>query len=98
MTLSGMRMIRANAAAWGVDPNRIAVMGFSAGAPGIQPGHPFDAGDKNASDPVEKCPAGRIYDIVLPGHQLESTLDPYRLKITSCRGLVGPCSGGIVIQ
>lgn len=50
-----IRTVRANAGAWKVDPKRVAVLGFSAG------GHlastiatHFDAGDPNASDPVER--------------------------------------------
>ena len=50
-----IRTTRAKAAEWKIDPNRIGIMGFSAG------GHltstaatHFDAGDANASDPIEK--------------------------------------------
>lgn len=50
-----LRTVRANAKEWGLDPNRIGIMGFSAG------GHlastvstHFDAGDANSSDPVER--------------------------------------------
>jgi acetyl esterase/lipase len=50
-----IRWVRANAEAYGVDPNRIGMIGFSAG------GHLtamastlFDAGDSQASDPVER--------------------------------------------
>jgi acetyl esterase/lipase len=50
-----MRLVRANAASWNVDPGKVGVMGFSAG------GHlaatlatHFDAGDPSAADPVEK--------------------------------------------
>jgi len=50
-----IRTTRAKAAEWKIDPNRIGIMGFSAG------GHltstaatHFDAGDANASDPIER--------------------------------------------
>jgi len=51
----GFRMIRANAEKWGIDPNKIGVMGFSAG------GHlastlatHFDDGNSESDDKVEK--------------------------------------------
>ncbi len=50
-----IRMTRANATEWGIDPKRIGVWGFSAG------GHlastvatVFDAGDAESSDPIER--------------------------------------------
>lgn len=50
-----MRVVRSNAAEWGIDPQRIGMIGCSAG------GHltatlctQFDAGDPQASDPVER--------------------------------------------
>jgi acetyl esterase/lipase len=50
-----IRTVRARATEWGIDPNRIGIMGFSAG------GHlastiatHFDAGDSAATDPIER--------------------------------------------
>lgn len=50
-----IRLTRANAAKWKLDPQRIGILGFSAG------GHVastatthFDAGNSNATDPIEK--------------------------------------------
>jgi acetyl esterase/lipase len=53
--LRAIRLVRANAEKWHLDPNRIGVMGSSAG------GHlastaltHFDAGDPNAPDPIDR--------------------------------------------
>jgi acetyl esterase/lipase len=50
-----MRLIRSRASEWGVDPNRVGVMGFSAGGEvasmlAFTPG----AGDPNAADPIDR--------------------------------------------
>src|SRR5918912_995286 len=51
-----LRTVRARAAEWGIDPQRIGILGFSAG------GHlastaatHFDAGNRAANDPVERA-------------------------------------------
>ena len=54
-TQRSIRMVRAHAKEWGVDPKRVGIMGFSAG--GEQAAWAtlrFDAGDPQASDPVER--------------------------------------------
>ncbi len=50
-----LRLVRAKAAAWGIDPRRVGIMGLSAG------GHlastlltHFDAGQADANDPIER--------------------------------------------
>ncbi len=54
-TARALRTVRANAAAWKIDPNKIGIMGSSAG------GHlastlltHFDAGDATSKDPIER--------------------------------------------
>ena len=50
-----MRTIRFRAAEFGISPDRIGIMGFSAGGHLASTlGTHFDAGDPNASDPVER--------------------------------------------
>ena len=54
-TQRSIRMVRAHAAEWGVDPRRLGIMGFSAG--GEQAAWvtlKFDGGDPKAEDPVER--------------------------------------------
>src|SRR5665213_1627972 len=53
--LRAMRVVRANAAAWGLDEHRIGVLGFSAGGHiAASAATLFTAGDPSASDPVER--------------------------------------------
>lgn len=50
-----LRTTRANAAAWGLDPTRIGIWGFSAGGHlASTAGTHYDAGDPTATDPVER--------------------------------------------
>jgi acetyl esterase/lipase len=68
-----IRLVRSQAAGWGIDPGRIGIAGFSAG------GHlastaatHFDAGNSDAADPVEKLScrpdfAVLVYPVVTMG-------------------------------
>ncbi len=50
-----IRTVRARAGAWGVDPGRIGILGFSAGGHlASTAGTHFDAGDANATDPTDR--------------------------------------------
>jgi acetyl esterase/lipase len=51
-----MRMVRAKAKEWNIDPKRIGIMGFSAGGHVASTvGTHFDAGDPKAADPIEQA-------------------------------------------
>lgn len=55
-TQRSIRMVRANAKEWGVDPEKIGVMGFSAGGEqAARVALHFDGGDAKAADPVDKA-------------------------------------------
>lgn len=50
-----IRLVRHNAESWGIDTNRLGIMGFSAGGHlAATAGTGFDPGDPGASDPVER--------------------------------------------
>jgi acetyl esterase/lipase len=50
-----MRLVRSRAAEWGIDPNRIGAMGFSAGGENVSAiSFANGAGDPKATDPVER--------------------------------------------
>jgi acetyl esterase/lipase len=50
-----IRMVRSNAKAWGVDPAKVGIMGFSGGGHlASTAGTHFDDGDPKADDPVDK--------------------------------------------
>ncbi len=50
-----IRTVRAGASRWGLDPHRIAIMGFSAGGHlASTAGTHFHAGKPDASDPIER--------------------------------------------
>ena len=50
-----VRTVRSHAQEWGINPNKIGVMGFSAGANLVMTlaGH-FDEGDEKSADPIER--------------------------------------------
>jgi acetyl esterase/lipase len=50
-----IRLMRAHARTWGIDPGRIGIIGFSAGGHlASTAGTHFDAGDANAADPIAR--------------------------------------------
>jgi acetyl esterase/lipase len=50
-----IRTVRARASEWGLDPERIGILGFSAGGHlAATAGTHFDAGQRNATDPIER--------------------------------------------
>jgi acetyl esterase/lipase len=50
-----IRIVRARAAEWGLDPQRIGILGFSAGGHlASTAGTHFDSGNSNAADPIER--------------------------------------------
>ena len=64
-----IRLVRAHAKDWRIDPNRIGIMGFSAGGHlAATAGTHFDAGNAAAADPIERW------------HEIVRALDPARLE------------------
>lgn len=68
-TRRAMRMLRARAAAWGIDPRRVGALGFSAGGElAWQASAGLDPGDPGAQDPLDR-PGSRpdFIGLVYPG-------------------------------
>ena len=63
-----LRLLRARAKGWNLDPQRIGVIGFSAGAQIVSfMGAGFDAGDPKAADPIERESARPAFQALLYG-------------------------------
>ena len=64
-----MRLVRARAAEWKIDPERIGVMGWSAGGEGAAlVAYPPGAGNPKALDPIERASARPDFQILIyPG-------------------------------
>jgi acetyl esterase/lipase len=82
-----IRLVRANAAEYGINPQRVGIMGFSAG------GHltstavtHFDGGDQNAADPVDRQSCRPDFGIL--GYPVISFVAEYAHK-GSARNLLG---------
>jgi putative heme-binding domain-containing protein len=60
-----IRLVRARAKEWGVDPGRVGLLGFSAGGElAILGGTKFDSGQSGASDPIDRL--GSRPDFLMP--------------------------------
>jgi acetyl esterase/lipase len=77
--LRAIRYTRSKAAEWKIDPNRVGIMGFSAG------GHlastaatHFDGGDQNAGDPIEKLSSRP--DLAILCYPVITMTDPFAHK------------------
>ena len=83
-----IRTVRARAGAWGVDPGRIGIMGFSAGGHlASTAGTHFDGGRKDADDPIERV--GCRPDFMILGYPVITFTKPY-MHSGSKRNLLGP--------
>lgn len=85
-----LRLVRARAAAYGVRPDQVGMLGFSAG------GHlaataatRFDAGRPDAADPVERQSSRP--DFVVLGYPVISFVEPYAHR-GSAENLLGPAA------
>src|SRR5207248_5329100 len=74
-----IRMVRAQAKDFGVAPDRIGIMGFSAGGHlASTTGTHFDSGNPDASDPIDR--AGSRPDFLILGYPVISFTTPYTHK------------------
>jgi acetyl esterase/lipase len=82
-----IRMVRAHAADYGVMPDRIGIMGFSAGGHlASTAGTHFDAGNPADADPIQR--AGSRPDFLVLGYPVISFTTPYTHK-GSLQNLLG---------
>jgi acetyl esterase/lipase len=71
-----IRIVRANAAVWHLDPARIGVVGFSAGGHlAMSASTRFDAGRSAADDPIDR--AGSRPDFAVLGYPVISMVEPW---------------------
>jgi acetyl esterase/lipase len=83
-----VRLVRARAAEFGVLPDRVGAMGFSAGGHlAATAGTRFDAGDPAAADPVDR--ASSRPDFLVLGYPVISFVEPYAHR-GSADHLLGP--------
>jgi acetyl esterase/lipase len=74
--LRAVRVVRAHAGEWHVDPSRIGVAGFSAGGHmASTAGTHFDAGDPASADPVERVSSRPSF--MLLAYPVVTMTDPY---------------------
>lgn len=76
--LRAVRLVRAHAKEWGIDPHKVGVMGASAGANlALNLAVHFDRGTKTASDPVERQSSRPDFVVLLSPWPHSHTLDTY---------------------
>jgi len=82
-----LRLVRSRAQEWGVDPNRLGIMGFSAGGHLTSTaGTHFDLGNPDAADPVDRLSCRP--DFMVLGYPVITFKPPYA-HMGSCHNLLG---------
>jgi acetyl esterase/lipase len=68
-TQRALRLVRSRAAEWGVDPNRLGVIGFSAGGQlAALASTRYDSGNENATDPIDRQSSKPAFQgLIYPG-------------------------------
>jgi hypothetical protein len=75
-TQRSVRIVRAHAKEWNLDPKKIGVMGFSAGGEqAARVALHFDVGNPNAADPIEKASDRPDFVVLVYAGWRERTLD-----------------------
>ena len=76
-----VRLVRHHAAAWGIDPDRLGVAGYSAGAnlAMLLAGN-FDGGDPDAVDPVERENCRPAYIVGCSTWHWRETISPFHFR------------------
>jgi acetyl esterase/lipase len=91
-----MRLVRARASEWGVDPARVGILGFSAGGHlASTTGTRFDPGQPGASDPVDRM--GSRPDFMILAYPVISLVAPFA-HAGSRRNLLGDAPAPVLLQ
>src|SRR5579883_2650237 len=85
-----IRLVRANARQWNIDPDKIGVLGWSAGANlALNLATHFDSGDPASSDPVERQSSQPDYVVLLSPWPDGQTLDAYPITEDAPPAFIG---------
>jgi len=92
-----LRLVRSNAAAWNLDPNRLGIIGFSAGGhlTSMAATH-FTAGDPKADDPIERVSSRPDLQILL--YPVITMTDEATVHKGSRSALLGPNPSADLLQ
>lgn len=76
-----IRLVRSRAAEWKIDPNKVGILGYSAGANLVlNSASHFDAGNKDATDPIEKFSSRADFAVMLSTWPNALTIDKFPLS------------------
>jgi acetyl esterase/lipase len=79
-----VRIVRSRAAEWAIDPHRIGLQGYSAGANlGLNLAGRFDEGDPHAADPIERVSCRPDFCVLMCLWPNERTIDDFPLSKNS---------------
>jgi predicted esterase len=79
-----VQLVRHRAAEWGIDPQKIGIAGYSAGGNlAMNLAANFDAGDANATDPIEKLSSRPDFAVGLATWHWRQKVNPFTFRTNS---------------